>query len=261
MFPIHLQKPGKEFNGLIETFWFMPLKGGDGWRMHEILPDGSFAFLFVVSGSGCRILYIGPFTELRRVPMLDRVEYLCVQFRPGRMLRVADIAAADLVNSWIFLPHLLGMSADEIGERLYTAPTIGAKQQLIEALFRKTEVEKLLPKGSFLQCARAVDEAGGAVRVDEIADQAGVSPRTLERLFLEHVGISPKTFARMVRFQNVVSRLRCRRPSFSSFADLAADCGFADQAHFIKDFKALSQKLPTEFQRVAFLQYCPTNAR
>ncbi len=254
-----MQKPGKEFSGLIEKFWYMPWKEGVSRRMHEILPDGSFAFLFAVSESGCRILYVGPFTELRRVLLLDRLEYFCVQFRPGRMLRVADIAAADLVNSWAVLPKLFGVSADEIGEDLYRAPTIRAKQQLIEALFRKTEVAKLLPKGAFVQCVGAVDEAGGAIRVDELADRVGVSPRTLERLFLEHVGISPKTFARMVRFQNAVARLRSGR-SFSSFADLAIACGYTDQSHFIKDFKTLAQRLPSEFRLVAFLQYCAANA-
>lgn len=55
LFPLIEQGPAKEFSEFIEKFWFMPCKGGNGRRIHEILPDGSFAFLFVVSDSGCRI--------------------------------------------------------------------------------------------------------------------------------------------------------------------------------------------------------------
>ncbi len=239
------QRPGRDFNELIEKVWMAPKSGGQGWRTYEILPDGNFDLLFVLSETGCRVLYTGPYTELRRVRLFDRYEYFCVRFRPGRMPRVFDVAASDLVNSWAMLPKILGTSVDEVGEPIFRAGDLDTKRKLIEDFFRKAALELSLPKGPFLQYAAAVDAAGGVIRVDELANQAGVTTRTLERMFLEHTGLSPKTFARMIRFQNVLARLKTR--SFPSLVDLAVDCGYTDQSHFIKEFKALSQRLPTEF--------------
>lgn len=240
------QRPGRDFSELIEKVWMAPRRGGEGWRTYEILPDGNFDLLFVLSETGCRVLYTGPYTELRRVRLFDRYEYFCVRFRPGRMPRVFDVAASDLVNSWAILPKVLGVSVDEIGETIFRAGDLDAKRKLIETFFRKAALKSFLPEGPFLECAAAVDAAGGVIRVDELANQAGVTTRTLERMFLEHTGLSPKTFARMIRFQNALARLRNGR-TVSSLADLAVDCGYSDQAHFIKEFKTLSQRLPTRF--------------
>lgn len=238
------RKPGQEFNSLIEKFWLIP-QGRRETEYFEILPDGNFDLVFVLNDSRCRVLYTGPFTELTRVPFFGRYEYFCVRFRPGRMPRLDDVAPANLVNSWAVLPKVLSVTVDELGERLYAARGIEEKQRTIEDLFRKAGVERSLPKGPFLEYAAAVDEAGGAIRVDELAQRAGVTSRTLERMFRQHTGLSPKTFARMVRFQTALTRLRAGTV-LSGLADLAAECGYADQSHFIKEFKALSRRLPSE---------------
>ncbi len=214
--------------------------------MYDILPDGSFALLFVLSGSRCRVLYIGPFTELRRVPLPAHLEYFCVQFRPGKMSRIIDAAAADLVNSWVELPNVLGTTVDALCERLHAARGIDAKRLVAETFFRKADVESYQPKSAFIRCAEAVDASGGIIRVDELANQAGVTARTLERMFREQTGMPPKTFIRMVRFQKAFTKLRNSGPSFN-LAALACDCGYTDQSHFIRDFKELAQRLPGSF--------------
>jgi AraC-like DNA-binding protein len=77
----------------------------------------------------------------------------------------------------------------------------------------------------------------GLVRVDDLAAHAGVTARQLERLFQDRVGLSPKTFLRITRFQEVLRAVRDGSTA-SSWASIAADCGFYDQSHFIRDFKA-----------------------
>ncbi len=238
------RKPVKEFDGIIEKIWLAPRRSGEGSWTFDILPDGNFDLLFILSEQGCQVFYTGPYTELRRVSLLDRYEYFCVRFRPGIMPRVADVTAADLVDSWAVLPNVLGASADELGEKLFFTNGLDARIRVIETFFRKSGLESSLPKGPFLQCASAVDAAHGAVRVDELAHQAGVSTRTIERMFREHVGIAPKTFIRNVRFQHAVSKLNTPA-SFTNLADLACACGYFDQSHFIKDFKALARRLPS----------------
>jgi AraC-like DNA-binding protein len=235
--------PGKDFAGIIEKFWLTPPTPGDGRWIFEILPDGSFDLLFVLSENGCRIIYTGPYTKLRRVPLRLRDEHVCVRFRPGRMPPVADVAASDLVDSSLTLPDVLGASADELGEKLLGARGLDAKSRVLEALFRRSGLGSSLSDGRFLRCAAAVDAAHGVVRVRDVARQAGVSVRTLERAFHENVGLRPKTFIRNVRFQHVLARLDSPG-SITSLAALASDCGYFDQSHLIKDFRALAGRLP-----------------
>lgn len=240
------RKPHQEFEGLIEKFWLMPKTGGGGQTFLESLPDGNFDLVFVLGEHECRALYVGPFTELRYIPIFNQYDYFCVWFRPGIMPRMADVEAADLVNTWATLTRILGRSSDEIGERLVSARGIDAKQRVIEEIFRKADILSRLPEEKMLRCFHAVESLRGAVRVAELAEQAGISPRTLERMFREQTGLSPKTFIRMVRFQHALARLKSGG-NHASLAHLACECGYADQSHFIRDFKMLAQRLPGSY--------------
>ena len=91
---------------------------------------------------------------------------------------------------------------------------------------------------------KVLENRNGQVKVKELAEQLGVSRRTLERLFAEHVGVAPKKFARILHFQNSLTTLRARR--FRDSAELAFACGYSDQSHLIKDFKALTGRLPSQ---------------
>ena len=237
------QGPGKEFSGLIEKFWMLPRKGGDGRWLFEVPPDGNFDMVFVLSESRCKVLYVGPFTELQRIPLLDNCEYFCVWFRPGIMPRVADVAPGELVNTWADLPKVLGTSVDELGERLSIARDLDAKRKLMEDFFHKAGLASVAPNGTYRRAAELVESSGGRIRVDGLADALGVTTRTLERMFREHAGMSPKKFIRLVRFQNVLSQLRSGA-SFTNLADLACEWGYTDQPHFIRDFKSLMQAPP-----------------
>lgn len=82
-------------------------------------------------------------------------------------------------------------------------------------------------------------------RVEELARVAGAGPRALQRLFREEVGASPKWVIRRFRLQEAA--LRIERGDASSLATLAADLGYADQAHLARDFKRAVGKAPSEF--------------
>jgi AraC-like DNA-binding protein len=96
-----------------------------------------------------------------------------------------------------------------------------------------------------LSVAAAVSEfevTGGRASVSAVADHVGLSPRQLERRFLDAVGIPPKLFCRMQRFQRVFQLME--RPNLN-WMDAAVRCGYYDQAHLIRDFREFSGKTPT----------------
>jgi AraC-like DNA-binding protein len=239
------QRPGKEFSGLIEKFWLLPRKGVKGQWLLDTPPDGNFDLVFVLAESRCNVLYVGPFTERQRIPMANHCEYFCVWFRPGIMPRVADVTAGDLVNTWAVLPKVLGTDVDELGERLSAVRGLDAKRRFIENFFHKAGLTSVMPSGTYRRAVELVESTGGKIRVDGLSETLGVTTRTLERLFREHAGVSPKRFIRLVRFQRVLSQLRSSETHIN-LADLACEWGYADQSHFIRDFKSLMQTTPGE---------------
>ncbi|AXB48779.1 AraC family transcriptional regulator [Amycolatopsis albispora] len=82
-------------------------------------------------------------------------------------------------------------------------------------------------------------------RVSLLADALGMNARTLQRLFAEHVGIGPKWVIRRYRLHEVTERLAAGAEI--DWAALAADLGYADQAHFTRDFKTMFGESPTHY--------------
>ena len=88
-----------------------------------------------------------------------------------------------------------------------------------------------------------LQESCGAAPIETVADRLDCSRKHLAASFREHIGLSPKTAARMIRFNTVLDGLRARR----AFADIAFDCGYADQAHMIRECRAFTGLAPREF--------------
>jgi methylphosphotriester-DNA--protein-cysteine methyltransferase len=143
------------------------------------------------------------------------------------------------------------------------------RERLLEAHTPQTKfrvLEECLLAEAFRPLERhpAVDCALGLFRnihtapaVSEIADHNGISSRRFIQLFSKQVGLTPKLFARVQRFQKVLQEIRAGADF--SWADMAANCGYFDQAHFIHDFKEFSGINPTTYlaQKTEHLNHVP----
>jgi len=93
--------------------------------------------------------------------------------------------------------------------------------------------------------AGEIVKTAGAAKFEDIADGAGYTTRYLNKMFTEAYGFSPKTFARIMRFQNMIGALCVgKEPDFSGFA---AELGYSDQSHMIKDFKEFVHLTPKKY--------------
>jgi AraC-like DNA-binding protein len=91
---------------------------------------------------------------------------------------------------------------------------------------------------------RRIVDSGGLVTIRSLVDETRWSQKHLITQFREHIGLAPKMFARVMRFGRAVERLR--RRGHGSLTELALDCGYYDQSHFDRDFRAFAGVNPTE---------------
>ena len=94
---------------------------------------------------------------------------------------------------------------------------------------------------------RNINQTLGKISIEELSSRACLSRKQYERIFTDNIGISPKRFLRIVRFQNVIFQKQMRQNS--NLTTLAYDCGYFDQSHMINDFKILSGKTPSQYFR------------
>jgi len=170
------------------------------------------------------------------------VHTLGVRFRPGGAREILAVPLDLLTDTTAETADLWSADGrrieDEVGNARDDEARRGALERFLEARLPRAHVGT-----SRLEAAIGlVLRSRGRAEVAEVARHVGWSRRQLERQFRAGVGLSPKAFSRVVRFQNV---LRLAGPARgASWADLAARCGYADQAHLTREFRELSDATP-----------------
>lgn len=231
--------------GLIDSYRFVPRDRFKRSREYEILPDGYFDLAFLLSESTCRIFLAGPYTQKTNVP-LDRYELIIVHFRVGRMPNLINISPCELVNTMVELPRIFDIDADTVGDWLLRQNTTDLRKNLIERILGDVNVSCISGDKTYEKAVALIDTRNGRIKVGELSHILGVSNRTLERKFKYILGIPPKMFAKVVRFQRVLEKIRCNSAS-RNLTEIACEFEYSDQAHFIRDFKSMSGVLPGSF--------------
>jgi AraC-like DNA-binding protein len=201
---------------------------------------------------GC--IVSGPRTQYFVIDTRDQTATMGVHFLAGGAFPFFGVPAGELADQSIALDALWGSAASEMRERLLAAPTPEAKFRVIEACLLEQLVKPLErhPAVSF-----GIQQLRGNRLVTEVVDKAGFSQRRFIQLFGEQVGLTPKVFGRVSRFQRVVQI--AHGADEIDWADLALECGYYDQAHFIHDFQSFAGITPAAYllQRTRHMNHVP----
>jgi AraC-like DNA-binding protein len=198
----------------------------------------------------------GPYSEFCVLDTSQQQSIIGVHFRPGGAFPFLGMPAAEIQDRQLSLDELWGRAASELRERLLAAPTPDAKFRLLEhALLAR--VSAPLERHPAIAFALREFTATPHRAISAVTDQIGMSARHFNTLFRNEVGLAPKLFSRIRRFHDVVHRVAMKADV--DWADVAHDCGYFDQAHFINDFRAFSGLTPTAYlaQRSEHLSHVP----
>ncbi|MFZ1161579.1 helix-turn-helix domain-containing protein [Mycobacterium sp.] len=180
---------------------------------------------------------------------------MAVHFRPGGAFPFFGIPLSDLENAHVGIDQVWGRAGIELHEQLIDAPTAAARFSILEnfLLSRPWSSARRHPG---VAAAIAAIEHNPSIRIADIRDLVGLSTKRLIALFRAEVGLSPKAYARIRRFQ---SALRLLGTGSAAGARIAADVGYFDQAHFVREFRSFTGMTPTQYaqQRILLPSHVP----
>lgn len=243
-FDLTLHEPATALRPYVQHHWIVQWNLS-GERPHEqrVLPNASVHATFAPGATG---IY-GPSRAVFQYVLADAGQALGVRFRPGCFRPFLRKSVTHLGGISIPLADCFGPGATETELAIRNASKSREMVSAAETLLLANLPPSPLSSG---RVAAAVDTLAAdpeITRVDQLSATVGISVRSLQRLFHEYVGCSPKWVIRVYRFNDAARRLtRTQRPDFATLAD---ELGYSDQAHFTRDFAAVVGTSPAQYLR------------
>ena len=198
-------------------------------------------------GNGTRaetyeVVLVGP-SVYRRVDIRLRggLESFAVFFQPLGFWKLFKIPVREFINRHFDCSSVLGAEIKGLRDRMAAAASFRERVELFEG-FLLDRISGSLDDTAIMHAALHLLRSGGTARVSDVASRASLSVRQLERRFLRDVGLSPKLYARVARFQAALDAKVISHNA--SWLDLAHEFGYHDQTHMIKDFQDFSGLTP-----------------
>jgi AraC-like DNA-binding protein len=200
-------------------------------------------------------LLAGPYSRSFQIDPSQSTGVIGIRFRPGAAGMFFPIPAHELHNTDIALSELYPGEAARLLDQVCSAAGEHAQFLVVEEYLNR-KLAKAAPVHPAVEYAVEQLSRDGLVKaVRRIQLNTGFSHTRFIQLFREHVGLTPKLFCRVRRFRTVLNRIEQGLPV--SWAGLAADCGYFDQAHLNHDFRAFAGITPVEFFTIQALRRPP----
>lgn len=199
----------------------------------------------------------GAFSEFCIIDPTTLVTTMSICFKPGGARLFLPMPASEVTNQVVDLFTLWGTAAFDLREQLQAVRSRVEMVRILERFFLAYVAWERTPHPAIPFALSSFQVEKGRHSVSDMTAQLGVSPKRFIHLFEEAVGLTPKVFCRLLRFQEGLSLIEAGQ--WSSWADLALSCGYFDQAHFIHDFQAFSGLTPQAYmaQRSPYRNHVP----
>ena len=252
-------KPKPPLSDFVELFWYY-----DGYsqphKKERLMPDGSVELVINLRENESRIydrrehnswqrlpgaIVAGPQSNFFVIDTAEQASVIGIHFKPGGAFPFFKLPLDELQDQHVALEDLWGAEAALLREQLLEAASPEQKlrrleQSLLTQSFRSLSRHPAV--GFALQEFARIDQMPS---VTEVTEDTGLSARRFIQLFSGSVGLNPKLYCRIGRFQQVLRMIHSGEEC--DWAQVALDCGYFDQAHFIHDFKAFSGINPSTY--------------
>jgi len=251
--------PAPPLSRFVELLWYYQ-EPPKPHAKERLMPDGCVSFIINLAQDETRLYDADDVSKVTtfgaaslsgpqsRSFVIDTDEQTCVvgvSFRAGGTVPFLGLPSDELLNQHLDLEDLWGLRARELRERVLSAPTPRAKLRVVELALLERAAGRFDGQPVVEYAVRNFLVRPAAVRIAEVSSQTGFSTRRFIELFKQHVGMTPKLFCRVRRFQTVLRLITSGKPV--NWTGVALDGGYFDQAHFIHDFRAFSGINPAKY--------------
>ena len=229
-----------------------------GEHIQRIIPNGLSELIFYFSDKPVstnkntqiseQTVVTGQLSKHYDLKVTGDLSMFSIVFHPFALSVFVGIPSSELLNQALPLRYLFKDSINELEDNLTMAKSFYQRINIIE-----TFLQNLISKKSKYQfylsrikhSVQLINQTKGMVSIDKLADEACFGRKQFERAFLETVGISPKQFLKVIRFQNAIHEKAISNQL--NMTDLAYKCGYYDQSHMTNDFQKFSGLSPKKF--------------
>jgi AraC-like DNA-binding protein len=254
--------PPPDLAGIVNAFW---ISRGRVTFLHEkILPQNNIELMFnlerpfgvpnraPVERTFKRAWIAGMQREwLMVTPQYDPREpsyLLSVRMPPLGAYRVLGFPLGAVAHNVLELDDVLGAQIHAVHERLGAERDAGAQfAVLCEFVRSRLAASRVSLHPDARMAVHSLAQSGGAERISDLCRSLNVTRKHLGALFDRHVGLTPKTYARMFRFRRIVEQVQAGE--LLDWSELAMSCGYYDQAHFNHEFRTFAGMTPSEYAR------------
>lgn len=215
---------------------------------HRVLdpsrPDGATVYRDAwISALQQRPLVIEPCFDATRVPS----HLMAVRLSPAGAYAFFGLPMDELSNAVIDLDLLPGPRVSSVHAQLLETGSRDERFGLLETLVRERIGAEIRMRPFIRWAAAQIERTHGAVRILDLCHELGVSRKHLSQWFRTQVGLPPKQYAGVARFQRLISSLS--HSGSVDWSELAQDCGYYDQAHLVHDCRAFAGLAPTNLRQ------------
>jgi AraC-like DNA-binding protein len=246
MFTLTRHPPAAELAAFVDYHWILrwDLRGKPSHEQ-RVLPNLAVHATFFRGASGVH----GPARDVFSHHLEGRVQGLGVRFRPGCFRAFLGGPVSDIADRAVPLTDVFGPMAIEAVESVRSADDDAQMVRAVDNLL-------IANPGTLTPSARRASAAVESIardpqitRVAQLCADTGLTTRSLQRLFAEHVGCPPKWAIRIYRLNDAAQRITTEGDV--DYAGLAVRLGYSDQSHFIRDFRTVTGQSPGEYARTA----------
>ncbi len=266
-----LHFPQLPLSQFVENIWLVEGFSADDTR-EKILPDGAIELIIDLATRPKTIFSDETSTTFRTVRKGwisgERTRYIVIgaelnqsmvgiRFRPGGAYPFFRFPISELSESVTELDLIWGSLVDEIREELSQIKTPEARLVRLETFLLKQARRSLEANRLIVFAVQQLQHSPQFLAIRDLANTIGITQKHLITQFEKVVGLRPKSFARVCKFQKVLNIIEQQKQI--EWSAIASDCGYYDQAHFIKEFHNFSGLNPSAYvtQRGEYVNFIP----
>ena len=271
VFQLHI--PGFPLNQFVESFIYYR----DYNPVHSIdrfLPDGNVNIVIDLKDrpqyiydnetlkeiQACRhVWFSGIRTNFITIPSGKESEMFIINFHRGRSYPFVEMPLHELTDSVVDGDLVLTNEIMNLREMILESVLITQKFMVVESYLVKKFRSKLIVNPFIEFAVNKIVNSPNQMSIEQISNKVGYSQKHLIKLFKDNVGLTPKGFLKIIRFQKAIEEIGVSQKA--DWTGIAYESGFYDQAHFINDFKAFSGYTPNQYLKKKFehLNYIPVD--